>query len=73
METANMLLAKGEIEVINVEVSTVINRPIEGVFAFVANFENHPKWEMNFLKVKLLTSTSTGVGTTYQCELKLPG
>ena len=66
-------LAKGEIEMINVEASTVINRPVVEVFGFVANFENHPKWEKNFQKVKLLTSTPTGVGTTYQCELKLPG
>jgi uncharacterized membrane protein len=58
---------------INVEASTTINRPIAEVFAFVANFENHPKWETNFQKVKLLTSTPNGVGTTYQCELKLPG
>src|SRR4030095_9032728 len=58
---------------INVEESIVINRPIEEVFVFVANFENHPKWESNFQKVKLLTSTPSGVGTTYQCELKLPG
>src|SRR6185503_3015473 len=66
-------LAKGEIEMINVEASTVINRPVADVFGFVANFENHPKWEKNFQKVKLLTSTPNGVGTTYQCELKLPG
>ena len=58
---------------INVEESTVIKRPIADVFAFVANLENHPKWESNFQKVKLLSSTPTGVGTTYQCELKLPG
>ena len=58
---------------INVEVSTAINRPVEDVFAFVANFENHPRWEKNFKNVKLLTSTPNGVGTTYQCELKLPG
>jgi len=36
---------------INVEVSTVINRPVTDVFAFVSNFENHPRWEMNFQKV----------------------
>ena len=58
---------------INVEVSTNINRPIADVFAYVANFENHPNWENNFQKVKLLASTPSGVGTTYQCELKLPG
>src|SRR5215510_15062819 len=58
---------------IKVEESTVINRPVAEVFAFVANFENHPKWESNFQKVKLLTSTPTGVGTQYQCDMKLPG
>lgn len=58
---------------INVQATTVINRPVEDVFAFVSNFENHPKWEMNFQKVKLLKSTPSGVGTTYECDLKLPG
>ena len=58
---------------INVKVSKVINRPISDVFAFVANFENNPKWEKNFQHVKLLQSTPTGVGTTYHCEMKLPG
>ena len=58
---------------INVQESIVINRPIDEVFAFVANFENNPKWESNFQKVKLLSSTPSGVGTKYQCELKLPG
>lgn len=58
---------------INVEESIIINCPIAEVFAFVANFENHPKWESNFQKVKLLNSTPNGVGTKYQCELKLPG
>ena len=58
---------------LNVEVSTVINRPIAEVFAFVANFENHPQWEKNFQEVKRLTLSPTGVGTTYRCVLKLPG
>jgi uncharacterized membrane protein len=58
---------------INVEESIIINRPVAEVFAFVANFENHPKWESNFQKVKLLTSTPIGVGTKYQCDMKLPG
>jgi uncharacterized membrane protein len=58
---------------INVEVSTSINRPIADVFAYVANFENHPKWETDFQEVKLLKSMPGGVGTTYQCVLKFPG
>ena len=58
---------------INVEVSTVINRPVVDVFAFVANFENHPKWETDFQDVKKLSSMTSGVGTTYQCLLKFSG
>ena len=58
---------------INVQVSTVINRPATEVFAFVANFENHPKWETDFQEVKRLKSTPDGVGTTYECLLKFPG
>jgi uncharacterized membrane protein len=60
-------------KMINVEVSTIINRPVADVFAYVSNFENHPKWETDFQEVKLLTSTPSGVGTTYQCVLKFPG
>ena len=58
---------------INVEVSTVINRPVTDVFAFVANFENHPKWETDFQEVKQLTARPGGIGTTYKCLLKFPG
>jgi hypothetical protein len=42
-----------------VEVSKVMNRPIAEVFAFVANFENHPKSEIDFQEVKLLSPTSS--------------
>lgn len=58
---------------INVQVSTMINRPTAEVFAFVANFENHPKWESDFLEVRQLSTEPIGVGTTYRCVLKFPG
>ena len=58
---------------INVQVSTMIDRPIAEVFAFVANIENHPKWESDFLEVKRLSTEPLGVGTTYRCVLKFPG
>ena len=41
---------------INVEVSTIINRPIADVFAFASNFENNPQWETNFQDVKRTSS-----------------
>ena len=58
---------------INVEVSTVINRPLAEVFAFVSNFEHYPQWESNFAEVTCLTPDRIGVGTRYQCALKMPG
>lgn len=58
---------------INVEVGMIINRPIEDVFAFVANLENLSKWDTDFQEAKRLTSTPNGVGATYQCLLKYPG
>jgi uncharacterized membrane protein len=64
---------KGEIEMVNVNVSKVINRPVADVFSFVANFENHPKWETDFLEVKQILTTPNGIGTTYQCRLQFPG
>jgi len=69
----NSLGIKGEIEMINVEVSLVINRPVADVFAFVANLENLPRWDTDFQEAKRLTSTPGGAGTTYQCLLKYPG
>jgi uncharacterized membrane protein len=58
---------------IAVEASTVINRPLAEVFAFVSDFENHPKWEKNFLEVERLSAGAEGVGTTYRCVFKFPG
>ena len=58
---------------VNVEVSTVINRPVEEVFAFVTNFENLPKWETDIQEAKQIHTTPNGVGSTYQCVLKMPG
>jgi uncharacterized membrane protein len=59
--------------VINVEASTVINRRVEAVFAFVADLENNPRWETNFVEVKRVSPEPLGVGTVYQCLLRVPG
>jgi len=58
---------------IDVEASTVINRPVEAVFAFVADLENNPRWETNFVEVKRVSPEPLGVGTIYQCVLRVPG
>jgi uncharacterized membrane protein len=56
-----------------VEASTVIDRPVEAVFAFVADLENNPRWESNFLEVRRLSGEPSGVGAAYECVLRLPG
>jgi uncharacterized membrane protein len=66
-------VTKGKKEMIDVQVSTTINRSVEDVFTFVSNFENHPKWETDFQEVKRATSAPIGVGTIYNCLLKFPG
>jgi uncharacterized protein YndB with AHSA1/START domain len=57
----------------DVETSIVINRPVADVFAYVADFENHPQWEKNFQQVRRLSGFDEGVGTTYECVFKVPG
>jgi uncharacterized protein YndB with AHSA1/START domain len=42
-----------------VERSMLINRPVEDVFQFVADFENYPKWNHSMLECKRTTEGST--------------
>jgi len=42
-----------------------IDRPVDDVFAFLANFENIPKWNYYVLEVRQLSESPIGVGTTY--------
>ena len=58
---------------VDVEATTVINRPVEAVFAFVADFQNHPRWESNFVEVRRVSPGPIGFGTIYQCRLRVPG
>ncbi len=51
---------------INVEVSTVINRPIGKVFDFLSNMENNMKWRTSQQEVTKLSEGPIGVGTTYR-------
>ncbi len=48
------------------EISTVINRPVEEVFAVLSNPENYPKWVSGSSGVKITSAGPIGVGTTYR-------
>lgn len=45
------------------EASGVISRPIEQVFAFVADFENDTKWRQGHLESQRISTGPIGVGT----------
>lgn len=47
---------------INVEVSTVINRPLAEVFAFFTEPTNNPKWEEGLIECRQVSPGPMGVG-----------
>ena len=55
------------------EVTTVIDRPIEEVFAFLADGENDPKFSSRVLEMARTTDGPTGVGTVYASTVKDAG
>jgi uncharacterized protein YndB with AHSA1/START domain len=48
-----------------IEVRTVINRPVEEVFAVLSNEENRPKWSATTIEVKKTSKGPIGAGTTW--------
>jgi uncharacterized protein YndB with AHSA1/START domain len=49
-----------------IEVSTIINRPVEEVFAVLSNEENRPKWSTTTIEVKKTSVGPIGAGTTWR-------
>jgi carbon monoxide dehydrogenase subunit G len=55
------------------EGSVVIDRPIEEVFAFLADGENDPKFSPRVMEIAKTTDGPTGVGTVYASTVKDAG
>ena len=55
------------------EGTVVIDRPIEEVFAFVADGENDPKFSPRVLEIAKTTDGPPGVGTVYASTVKDAG
>ena len=53
--------------------TVVIDRPIEEVFAFVANGENDPKFSPRVVEIAKTTDGPPGVGTVYASTVKDAG
>jgi hypothetical protein len=58
---------------LTIERSVVINRPIEQVFTFVANFENEPLYNPSLLSMRKTSPGPIGLGTTWQEVVRLAG
>jgi uncharacterized protein YndB with AHSA1/START domain len=55
------------------EATVVIDRPIEEVFAFLADGENDPKFSPRVLEISKTTDGPPGVGTVYASTVKDAG
>lgn len=55
------------------EATAVIGRPIEEVFAFLANGENDPKFSPRVLEISKTTEGPPGVGTVFASTVKDAG
>jgi uncharacterized protein YndB with AHSA1/START domain len=53
--------------------TAVIDRPIEEVFAFLADGENDPKFSPRVLEISKVTDGPPGVGTRYKSTVKDAG
>jgi uncharacterized membrane protein len=48
------------------EISTMINRSVDVVFAEVSNFESYPKWSSGAHEIEKTSAGPIGVGTTWR-------
>jgi uncharacterized protein YndB with AHSA1/START domain len=54
------------------ENTVIIRRPVEEVFAFLADFENVPKWNDAIVETTKTSPGPVGVGTTYRQTRSVP-
>jgi carbon monoxide dehydrogenase subunit G len=51
---------------INIDLSTLVDKPIKDVFAFIGNLNNMPKWNTTVMGVEQITPGDVGVGTKFK-------
>jgi len=54
------------------ENTVTIRRPVEDVFAFLADFENVPAWNHAIVETRKVSHGPVGVGTTYRQTRSVP-
>ncbi len=56
-----------------IETQITINRPIEGVFAYVSDIRNNLKWQTGVISAEITSAGPIGVGTTFKFEIEVMG
>jgi carbon monoxide dehydrogenase subunit G len=56
---------KGKI-MINIDLSTLVDKPVEDVFAYIGDLNNMPKWNTTVMDVEQITPGDVGVGTKFK-------
>jgi hypothetical protein len=60
-------------QVLKIDLSTLINRPVEEVFAVVSNPEGYRRWSPRLVDVKKTTEGPVGLGTTWRLVRQVLG
>jgi uncharacterized protein YndB with AHSA1/START domain len=58
---------------INFEISTLVDRPIEDVFAFLSNPLNLPKWQAMIAKIEQIVPGAIGLGSKFNVQAAMLG
>ena len=58
---------------INIDLSTLIDRPVKDVFAFVSNLNNMSKWNAAVVSLQQITPGAVGVGTKFKSVGEMMG
>jgi carbon monoxide dehydrogenase subunit G len=58
---------------INFEISTLVDRPIDEIFTFLANPLNMPKWQSTMAGIEQVTPGPVGVGSKYNVHATMLG
>lgn len=56
-----------------IELSFVIKRPVEEVFAYLANLENDAEWRREWVESRQTSQASLGVGATFRLDGEMLG
>lgn len=58
---------------IKIESSIVVDRPVDQVFAFLADLENAPKWQSGLTESTKVSEGALGVGTKFRETIRIVG